>query len=454
MIATTSKMTGTSETADKLPGVASLVEQHRKLAPGLPGAGVAWLDRLRADGLDRFTRLGFPTPRTEAWKYTNLKDLTRLAFAPAADKMPVNVDLLPTAMPAGRTSDRLVFVDGRLRPELSTLGSLPEGVVLDGLAGRFTEDAVERHLGRVQAAEGGPLHALNTAFMADGLLLVVPAGVRLERPVEVVFVGVGADQPTAHHPRSLVLVGRGAEATLVEHHVGLGSGTYFANPVVEIVVEDGGRLHHYKAQAEGREAFHVSTVLARLGRDVSYDNFVLTMGGRLSRNEIRPVLAGSGTECRLSGAYMVAGTQHADTTTVIDHAVPHCTSREVYKGVIDNTARAVFQGKIVVRPDAQKTDGYQLNRALLLSGDAEIDSKPELEIYADDVKCSHGATAGELDDDQLFYLRTRGIDETAARNLLIEAFLLEAVEEVRDETVRTAFQSRVRDWLDAGRPAV
>jgi Fe-S cluster assembly protein SufD len=445
-------------TVTEFPGIRPWVEQHDRLAAGLPGAGLPWLDRLRGRALERFAQAGFPTPRTEAWKYTNLKELVRTSFAPAGAKGTANVDLLPTVMPAGGTPYRLVFVDGALRPELSLADGLPDGVVLDGLARLLAGNPalVEEHLGRIEDDGAGALAALNGAFLADGLILLVPPGVRLERPVEAVFLGNGGSgegTPTAHHPRLLVSVGRGAEATLVEHHAGIGTGAYFSNVVSEVSVGDGARLHHYKIQAEGEQAFHVATLFTRLGRDASYDNFALTLGARLSRNELRPVLAGTGTECRLSGAYLIHGDQHADTTGVIDHAVPHGTSRQVHKGVIDGRARAVFQGKIVVRPDAQKTDGYQLNRALLLSDHAEIDSKPELEIHADDVKCSHGATAGELDDDQLFYLRARGIGIEEARNLLIEAFLLEAVDEIRDETVRRAFGARVRDWLEARRPA-
>jgi Fe-S cluster assembly protein SufD len=346
-----------------------------------------------------------------------------------------------------------VFVGGAFRADLSSVGTLPEGAVVTSLGEALASQAglLERYLGKVGVTDANPFQALNTAFLADGLVVHVPKGVAIAEPIEVVFVGSGSENPTMHHPRILIIVEANAEATLVEHHIGLGAGTYFSNLVTEIVAGEGARLHHYKAQRETPQAFHMATVTADLAKDSSYDNFVLTIGSRLSRNEIKPVLNGTGVECRLSGAYMVNGNQHCDTTTVIDHAQPQCTSREVYKGVIDGNARAVFQGKIIVRPDAQKTDGYQLNRALLLSDTAEIDSKPELEIYADDVKCSHGATAGELDDDQLFYLRARGIDLETARNLLISAFLADAINEIRIETVRESFQGTVSNWLKSQR---
>jgi len=430
--------------------IQSYLDQYGRVAPALPGGDLPWLAGLRETALTRFRQQGFPTARVEAWKYTNLRPLEKLAFEPAPTKGgAAGVDLLPTVMPQGQSAHRMVFVDGAFRGDLSSVGTLPKGVVLTSLAEALTThaDLLERHLGRVGVTDASPFQALNTAFIADGLVIHLPKGTTVAEPIEAVFIGTGSDRPTMHHPRILVVAEPNAEATLVEHHVGLGTGTYFSNVVTEIAAGEGARLHHYKVQRESTDAFHLSTVTADLAKDVSYDNFVLIMGARLSRNEIKPVLNGTGVECRLSGAYMVGGQQHCDTTTVIDHAKPQCTSREVYKGVIDDTARAVFQGKIIVRPDAQKTDGYQLNRALLLSDTAEIDSKPELEIYADDVKCSHGATAGELDDDQLFYLRARGIDRESARNLLIAAFLADAIQEVRIDTVRDAFQAMVTGWL-------
>ncbi|HYE48849.1 MAG TPA: Fe-S cluster assembly protein SufD [Azospirillaceae bacterium] len=421
----------------------------RAAGPTLPGAGLPWLDALRAAGAERFRAAGFPGPRVEAWKYTNLRPLEKQRFAPAAAVAAVGVDALPTVAADGATPLRLVFVDGRHRPELSSAGGLPAGATLESLADALARDpaGVEALLGRTAAPDGLPLVALNTAFVAEGAVLRVRRGTVVEQPVELVFVGTG--NGAAWHPRLLVQVEDNAEATLVEHHVGRGDGAYFSNVATEITVGQGAVLRHYKVQEEGMGAFHLATTTAKLGRDSTYDTFVLTTGARLSRNEIHARLDGTGVTCRVSGAYTVRGEQHTDFTSLIDHAQPRCTSREVVKGAIDGRARAVFQGKIVVRPDAQKTDGYQLNRALLLSDQAEIDSKPELEIYADDVKCSHGATAGELDDDALFYLRARGIPLEEARGLLIASFLDEAVEEIGVEPVREHFRARINAWLAA-----
>ncbi len=429
-------------------------DQFRTHAASLPGAGLPWMDELRAAGLDRFSKGGFPTQRNEAWKFTSLRPLEKVTFAlaqdGAADSVPV--DLIPSVMPVGEAAHRLVFVDGRFRRDLSNMAGLPEGVRLEPLADTLARDpeVVAEHLGRTATLDGHPLLALNLAFLTDGVLLRLAKGVTVETPIELVFIGTGAAVgPVSWHPRILILAEENSEATVVEHHVGLDGAVYFSNVASEVVVGRGARLHHYKMQREGTTAFHLATVTARLARDASYDTFVLNLGAALSRHEARSVLDGTGVECRISGAYAVRGQQHTDITTLIDHAKPRCTSREVVKGVIDDQARAVFQGKIIVRPDAQKTDGYQLNRALLLSDQAEIDSKPELEIYADDVKCSHGATAGELDDAQLFYLRARGIPLEAARGLLIAAYLDEAVDEIRHETVREHFRGRVHAWLEA-----
>ncbi|WP_207481509.1 Fe-S cluster assembly protein SufD [Arenibaculum pallidiluteum] len=437
------------ETSPAAGSAGHWVDRFRSEAAGLPGARLPWLLERRQAAIQRFAEQGFPTRKVEAWRYTDLRDVARLPFA-APPAAAVGIDRLPSVLDDASRGPRLVFVDGAFRAELSSAGSLPEGVTVASLAAALETmpDRLEPHLGRVRPSPDTPLAALNAALWTDGAFVHLARGAALDRPIELLFLGVGGEAPAAHHPRILIVAEAGAEATVIEHHAGLG-GVYFSNAAVEIVAEAGARLHHYKLQAEGAEAFHVATTTLAMDRDAAYDGFVLTQGARLSRSELRPWLGAPGIECRLSGAYMVAGRQHADHTSVIDHAAPHCTSRQVYHGVIDDQARAVFQGRINVHQDAQKTDGYQLNRALLLSDQAEIDSKPELEIFADDVRCSHGATVGDLDEEQIFYLRARGIDRAAARSLLIAGFLMQAVEEIRIEAVRDGFAEKVRGWLDA-----
>ncbi|HYD99311.1 MAG TPA: Fe-S cluster assembly protein SufD [Alphaproteobacteria bacterium] len=408
-----------------------------------PSGGPDWLAAARTEGWERFGRLGLPTPKLESWKYTNLAPLQKIALfaAPAGDDAAAR-PLVAEAARAFPDAHRVVLVNGRFAPGLSEIGALPVGARLGTLIGGVgllpglaDDEGVARQFAGHAEGESRALVGLNAALATDGLVLRVRAGVAVERPIHLVSVTLAGDGAVSAS-RHLVHVEAGGSATLIEHHIGLHAGTAVANVVVDARVEAGATLHHYKIQAEAAGTIHLATTLVHLEEGAVYDNFALSHGARLARNEIAATIAAPEVECRLNGAYIIGGTQHCDTTTFIDHAAPRTASREVYKGVLDDTARGVFQGKIRVRQAAQKTDGYQLNRALLLSQGAEIDSKPELEIFADDVKCSHGATAGELSEDQLFYLRARGIDRDTARGLLIGAFVAEALEEVRVESVR------------------
>ncbi|MEE8188953.1 MAG: Fe-S cluster assembly protein SufD [Kiloniellales bacterium] len=428
----------------------SFTEQFDSLRGELPGAALPWLRELRDAGIERFGSLGLPGPKEESWKYTRLRPLEQTGFAPAPAADTVSIDRLPALFPQSGMGHRVIFVNGRLRQCISFLpGELPEGAELGGLAealGRDPEGMAER-LGRIGRLDGQSLLALNTAMMRDGLLLRVKAGVTIPLPIEVVYVGAAGAEPISYHPRNLIVLEPGSRATVVEHHVGLGEGAYFANSVTEILVQEDAELHHYKVQEEGPEAVHIATLHARLERGAVYDSFTLSTGAKLARNEASVQLAGPGAECHLNGAYMLRGKQHWDTTSVIDHLTPHTTSREVFKGVVDDEARAVFQGRITVHPGAQKSNGHQLSKALLLSDRAEVDAKPELEIYADDVKCSHGAATGDLDHEALFYLRSRGIPESTARHMLIEAFLGETINGIAAEGLCPALMASVGHWL-------
>ncbi len=431
------------------------IEDFAALRGRLPGAAAGWLERLRADAMVRFEALGLPTPRVESWKYTNLRPLEKVAFQTARPEAgQVSIDKAPSLLPAGTSCHRLVFVNGIFREDLSGSGRLPEGVEVTNLAGVMARDpdSLEAHLGRIAAPDRQAMLLLNTAMMADGFVLRVGRGVVLHEPIEIVCLGGGSDAAPAYHPRNLIVLEDGAQATVIEHHDGLGPEAYFANGATEISIADRALLRHYKVQAEGPLGFHLATSHVVLARDSSYDSFTLSTGARLSRNEISVRLAGEGAECHLNGAYLMRGEQHFDATTSIEHLVPRTTCREIFKGVIDDKARAVFQGRIVVHRSAQKANGHQLSKALLLSDQAEIDTKPELEIYADDVLCSHGATAGDLDHDALFYLRSRGIPEAEARSMLIEAFLGDAIKAIAAEGLCPALMTSIGHWLaDTGR---
>ncbi len=406
--------------------------------------GAKWIDVLRGDALESYRDQGLPTPRSEAWKFTNLRRLERIAFAPSPVDCAAAAEI-PDGIAALDGAYRAVFVNGRFDAAQSRLDGLPKGVEIGGLAA--TDPVVlEPHLGRIADTSNHPLAALNTAYMADGLYMKLADRAVLDAPLHLISISSATDTALRFHPRHLVILGAGAIATLVESHAG--AGETFANTVSEIDLGEGAALNHYKLQNEGPDAFHIALTQIRLADRSHYDGFVLQTGARLARNEVRAHL-GERVECRLNGAYLGRGDQHIDNTTFIDHTAPNSNSSEIYKGVLDDRARGVFQGKILVRKDAQKTSGHQLNKTLLLSKGTEIDTKPELEIYADDVKCGHGATTGELDEDALFYLRARGIGPAQARAMLVAAFIGEVVAEIQAEQPRAAFQAVVDNWLEA-----
>ncbi len=420
--------------------------------PGLPGDGLSWLKTLRQDGFEKFNGLGLPTPKLEDWKYTRLKPLEDTRFRPVTDEDGMAaLDHVPSLLPDPGGRPRLVFVNGRMRPNFWIEGDLPDGVHLDCLRDVLAEapDWAEEYIGRLTGDDSQALVQLNMAMMDTGFVLRVDPGVIVKTPIEVVYIGGLTAHPVAYFPRNLIVLGEGAQATVVKHHAGLGVGAYFANSVTEVDIGPGARLSHYMVQAESRDATHLSTAHVRVAKDATYDSFTLSIGGRLSRNEITVRLDGPGAHAGVNGAYLMRGNEHCDNTTVIEHLAPNTTCREVFKGVLDDQSRAVFQGRIVVHREAQGTDAHQLCKTLLLSTGAEIDAKPELEIYADDVKCSHGATTGQIDETALFYLRSRGIPEALARNLLVQSFLGEALDEIADEDIRAAFTDKVLHWLPA-----
>ncbi len=432
--------------------VDGFVSDFEAVNNSLAGNGVSWLNSLRRSGIEQFEGLGLPGPKVESWKYTRLRSLEDTSFRPAdAADGAASVDHVPAVLPSGSDHPRIVFVNGFMRADLSRLDGIPDGVSVESLGDAVARDPewVGAHLGRVGRLEGQPLMALNTAMMNSGTVIHVRRGVVVEQPIEMIFVAGLTDGPVAYYPRNLIVMDEASQATLVNLHAGLGVGAYFANAVTEVEVGDGAILRHYRVQSENMEATHLGSLHVRIGRDATYDGFGLHIGGRLSRTEVFARLEGEGGHCALNGAYLMKGSEHCDNTTVIEHTVPHTTCREVFKGILDDESRGVFQGKIVVHKDAQGTDGHQLSNALLLSDKAEMDAKPELEIYADDVKCSHGATTGQLDETSLFYLRSRGIPEALARNLLIQSFLAGALDEIKDEAVRDAMMNKVVHWLPA-----
>jgi len=407
--------------------------------------GPAWLKRGRQQARDQFRSLGFPTQNDEEWRFTSVAPIAEGNFVPAVDgKASLSAADLASHRLSDLASVELVFVNGRYAPELSRVGPLSRGLRVENLASELTADArIEAHLTRVAPFERQPFTALNTALFADGAYIYVPPGEVIDAPIHLLFVSSDEGRPTMTHPRVLVIVSENAQASIVESYVGPGGARYFTNAVTEIVVGENASLDHYKIQRESLPAYHVATMQVLQKRNARFQSHSVSFGGSIVRNDIVSVLDGEAIESTLNGLYLGDGRRLVDNHTTIDHAKPHCGSREIYKGILADHARAVFNGKIIVRPDAQKTDAKQTNKALLLSEDATINTKPQLEIFANDVKCTHGAAVGQMDDEAIFYLRARGLGLDEARNLLVHAFAGDVLNRMPLEPLR----ARVEDIL-------
>ncbi|MDE3054403.1 MAG: Fe-S cluster assembly protein SufD [Gemmatimonadota bacterium] len=422
------------------------VEQFRKFAASGGGGDDApeWVRAMRSSALERFTQLGFPTTKNEDWHFTSVAPIAERQFvpltAPSGDVR--RTDLEPFLFAATERWPLAVFVNGRFAPELSHLEHLPAGVRVLPLA-RAWDEAPElaRRIGTVARHDAQTFTALNAAFLHDGAVIHVAADRVAEHPIHLVFVTDRHAANGVSYPRNLVVAGANARATVIESYVGLGDASYFTNAVTEVVVDRGATLAHYKLQRESQNAYHVGTIETTQERDSHYVSFSLATGAALSRTNIGTVLGGEGCGATLNGLYMLDGAQHGDHQTRIEHAQPNTFSRELYKGVLDGESHGVFNGKVYVRPIAQKTDGKQTNNTLLLSERAQIDTKPQLEIFADDVKCTHGATVGRLDEVSLFYMKSRGIGADEARKLLTYAFAADVLETIENDLVRNGLEA-------------
>ncbi len=407
------------------------------------GAGPDWLPPVRRAALARFAALGFPTPRNEDWHFTSVAAIAESEFHPlpvsSGDVKPE--DLAPFLFGRGDWPT-FVFVNGRYAPELSAADNLPLGVRVMHLARAWQDapDVLERHLSKIATFDEHSFTALNTAFMSDGTLVHVAKDVQADAPIHILHVVDPIAARVVMHPRHLLVVDRQASARVIESYVSLGNARYFTNAVTEIALGEGAHLAHYKIQRESQRAFHVGTTEVRQPRDSKYASFSFATGAALSRTNIYTTLEGEGAEVWMNGLYMVDGEQHVDHQTRIEHAAPNCASHEVYKGILGGASHGVFNGKVFVRPIAQKTDGKQENNNLLLSDKARIDTKPQLEIFADDVKCTHGATVGKLDALSLFYMKSRGLPAEVARRLLIYAFAADVLERLEVAEVRDALE--------------
>jgi Fe-S cluster assembly protein SufD len=425
-----------------MPEVAArYLEDYQRLHSVLPGQRLPWLHELRKLALQRFAERGYPTTRDEAWKYTNVAPLLRQAFVPALSAVRQDeVTRTDLALYLFGVTDMplAVFIDGRFSAALSDLAALPRGVEVRSLREVLDHDGatVEGLLSTQPLEEPRGFIELNTVFMSDGAFVRFAPDTAPDQPVHLLYVSSGSEQATASYLRNVVVAERGSRGVVVEHYVSLRDTPSMCNVATRCVLERDAALEHYKLNEEGDGAHHFAGIHVEQAESSRYVSHNIAAGGRLIRNDLRSVLDGEGSECVLNGLYLGRGRQHIDNHTFVDHQAPRCTSREWYKGVLDGQSRGVFSGHVVVRQDAQKTDAQQMNHNLLLSDDAEVDTRPQLEIYADDVKCSHGSTVGQINPDVLFYLRTRGIGEPLARRLLIAAFAQDVVGRMSSGPVR------------------
>jgi Fe-S cluster assembly protein SufD len=442
-------MTGAKETENRY------LVQFRREFDDLARSGPAWLRELRESAMRRFLELDFPTTRQEDWKYTNISAIANSAFrlAISGDAIEFDVEAVRRLLPGSAGAVRLVFIDGHLSNALSSEVT-PGGARAGSIAAFIgsSESSVEAHLARLADYSNHAFTALNTAVVTDGAFIEIPNGAVIDAPIYVVYISTGTGAAaTVSHPRSLIIAGHHSQASILEAYIGLGEGRYFTNAVTEIVLGDGAVVAHTKLQQESATSFHIGSLYVSQGRDSSFNSNSIASGGSLVRNDITVVLDGEGADSELNGLYIEKYDQHVDNHTLIDHARPHGSSRENYKGILDGRSTGVFNGSIVVRKDAQKTDARQSNKNLLLSPDAEINTKPQLEILADDVKCSHGATIGHIDQEAIFYMRSRGIDESAARSLMMYAFCNEILERIKPAEVRELASRAVFGRITGGR---
>lgn len=404
--------------------------EFSRLRKKLCGADLPWVREMRESAIARFEELGFPTRRDEDWRNTDVTPIARTEFefrleAPAVDPKRVEAASLGS-IPACR----LVFVDGLFSKDLSQRAC--------GMSLATTMEDAEPHLGKIADGHLNAFAALNTAFFHDGALIELPKGFDAPDPIHLLFISTANGHPVVSYPRLLIVAGKGACADIVEEYVGFGSVPTFTNVVVEIVLGENARVDHTKLQREPVNAYHMATIAVRLGRHSRFTSHSISLGGGRTRNDIMVLMDSEGAECSLDGLYRVAGEQLVDHHTTIDHASPHTTSRQLFKGILDDRARGVFNGRVIVRPHAQKTDAIQANRNLLLSKTALVNSNPQLEILANDVKCKHGSSIGQISEDEIFYLRSRGIDKAQAWRMLVTAFGEEIIDRLKVDAIRAA----------------
>lgn len=431
-------------------GINRYAEAFAAFENNAAGNKLPWLRQLRARAFEYFSEAGFPTTRIEDWRFTNVSAISQTPFESAVHDQPLPPGQLES-LPVPDTACQLVFINGRFAPRLSSPASLPDGITVSNLADRLLLDPtrIEAHLGRYLNIRRDAFCALNTAFFEDGAYVHIAKGRRLEQPIYLQFVSTGAERPTINHPRNLIVVEPSSQVTVIEDYASIDGAETLCNSASELFVGEDAVVSHYRIERERSRAFSMSTLRIQQARNAVVSTHSVLLGGRLVRNNVHPALVGPGAECLINGLFVGGAQQHLDNYMLVDHAAPHCSSRQFYNGILADRAHGVFHGRIIVHKDANQTDAKQTNRNLLLSDDAQIDTKPQLEIHADDVKCTHGATIGQINEDALFYLRSRGIDELAAREVLLLAFAGECLDRMRERPIRRAIEVLVQGHVAA-----
>ena len=404
----------------------------------LNGDRVSSISNLRKKAFGKFSELDFPTTKDEEWKYTSIAPLLGHTFVPSLKRKSLAKDKVENFLFEELDSNIVVVVNGFYSDELTTLKNIPKGVEVSSIAKAISADSpfVKEHLGKYADFTTHIFTSLSTAFTKDGVLIHIPEGKIVEHPIHILFITDVENEKLLIQPRNLFVAEKNSQATIIEHFVNIESGVYFTNTVTEIVVGENAIIDHIKLQEESKSAFHISRMEVDQERASNFTSHFVSLGSSLTRNEFNSGFNDEGGECKLNGLFLTEGSQLFDVHTLIDHAKPHCNSHEHYKGILNDVSRGVFNGKVIVRPDAQKTNAFQENNNIILSREALVNTKPQLEIFADDVKCSHGATIGQLDKEAMFYLRSRGIGEETARTILIHAFASDVITSVKVEAVR------------------
>ncbi len=414
------------------------IDNFGKFENSLNGGASAPIHEIRKDAISNFSKLEFPTTRNEEWKYTSIAPLLKHTFVPAEKITPEDASVIRQFLFNELEHSLLVFVNGFYSEELSDIKDLPDGVVAGSIADAIEDhsEIVQKHFSKYADYREQIFTALSTAYTKDGAFVYIPDGKIIEHPIHILYLSIAGNEKILSQPRNLFVAGKNSQASIIEHYASLDEGIYFTNAVTEIFADENAVLNHIKLQDENKNAFHIARMEVDQERNSNFSSNMISFGAGLSRNDFNTRFNDAGGECTLNGLFMIGGDQLFDVHTMIDHAKPYCNSHEHYKGILDGNSRGVFNGKVMVRPDAQKTNAFQENNNVILSDRALVNTKPQLEIFADDVKCSHGATIGQIDEDALFYLKSRAIGEKTARGMLIHAFASEVVNSIKVEPIK------------------